>query len=127
VRRLLGRIFGGRWRRSRAFARFVDEELAREDESVALREAALVMLRAGLGHLVGLDVTDEEALALAEARAALEQERERRLLDVLHDPPAVLRRLDGGRAERKAALRALTQEVFEQLRATRPRGATAVR
>jgi hypothetical protein len=79
---------------------------------LALPEAALLLRRAGLEHLVTGFPSPEEVQALANAGDVLELERAAALARAIHDRGAALAPFDGGacvRAETKALAYALSR------------------
>jgi hypothetical protein len=83
----------------------VDEVGFREKPAHALLEAALLVRRAGLEHLV-LGPTRAEVLALAQAGEAIAKERVALLLAALENAPAFLADFDGGARARNLVMEA---------------------
>jgi hypothetical protein len=79
----------------------VDEKAFREDEAGALLDAALLVVRSGLQHLVS-GPTRSEVLALARAGEIVAKERVGMLLTALEDAPGFMFELDGGARARAA-------------------------
>ena len=74
-----------------------------------MRQAALVVHRAKLNHLVG-EVTPLEAQALADAGDLLEHEHRLRLVSALLNPAESFALVDGGEMKRKQLLAAAESE-----------------
>jgi hypothetical protein len=91
------------FRKKSVLRELVDPKLWAEDQAAALMDAAFVVRRAGLEHLVG-EVTRAEALAMAVAGERIQKERAALLAGALSDPAEAVSAYDGGAMKRKQVM-----------------------
>lgn len=94
----------------------VNEEAFRQNPSRALYEAALLVRRSGLVHLV-TEATEAEVAAMAWAGEVLVAERAVLLAEALKEPEKVAQVFDGGESRRRALLRAAASRVARDAKA----------
>lgn len=87
--------------------------LAASESAEALLEAALLVRRAGLVHLVDAEVSVEEVRALAHAGDMLEVERALMARRAAEDPASLLRAIDGGKSLRQALVDRLLAQATQ--------------
>lgn len=105
--RLLRRLLQLREQRSASLLRqLIKTEDLRDKKRAAraLMNAALLVRRAGLQHLV-TEATEAEVLALAQAGEVLQGEQLAAIAVAVHDPALAVQPLDGGATVRRQVIR----------------------